>query len=361
MTHLYCRAFCAVIVASAALAAGQARAIPVVIDYDVAATGQSARASFEFLSASRLQISLMEMTPTGASQLTGGSAILTSLGFLLPRVQIVGGSVAIGAGSQTAGFVSDLSGGTDVSNLWGYTPGSLQASLQGQSAELAAQAAAQTQVAAQQEQIALEKAALAKAKRDAAAQLLANNPDAQQRADAADLIKSAEQDEAVAGAARVARDTALAQAAALQLQADDFGARALAAPAWQVVGAMWNPLTAFLASPAGTSFDGLDGGLLGDALARGGESVIVNSILLSLNLSDALLAAEQLAFLAGLPTGSKIGYGFGAQLGGIPGVPPVSVAEPSLTLTSALMLVFMLAVSRRKRLQSPNVRRTEML
>jgi hypothetical protein len=81
--------------AGALLAATQAHALPVVVNYNVAGTGQTARASFEFIDASRLQITLAETTPAGTSSLTGGSAILTSLGFLLPRVHIVGGSVTI--------------------------------------------------------------------------------------------------------------------------------------------------------------------------------------------------------------------------------------------------------------------------
>lgn len=327
----------------AALVTAPALAVPVVVDYDIAGTGQSARASFEFIDGARLQISLSETTPAGASDLTGGSAILTSLGFLLPRVQIVGGSVIVGPGSITAGFPgSELTGGADVSNLWGYTPTSLRASLQANSAQLAGDAAAQLQIAAEQDAIEAAKRARAKAQRDAAAQLLANNPDPQQKADAADLIKAAERDEADAAAARALADQARAQGAAFQAQSDDLAARALTAPAFQLVGALWSPLTAFLASPPGTSFDGLDGGLIGEALARGSERVIVDSVLLSLTLSDALLANEQEAFLSGLRTGSRVGYGFGGFFGGTPTEPPpVSVTEPStasLAIVSLLLL-----------------------
>ena len=67
----------------AVILAAQAHAVPVFVDYDVAATGQSARAGFQFLDASTLQISLSETTPAGASSLTGGSAILTE-----PRVPV---------------------------------------------------------------------------------------------------------------------------------------------------------------------------------------------------------------------------------------------------------------------------------
>ena len=125
MIRMRIRVFVAAAAAAAGvlLAAAQARAVPVFVDYDVAGTGQSARAGFEFLDATTLQISLFETTPAGASDLTGGSAILTSLGFLLPRVQITGGSASLMPGSTTAGF--DLGGGTDISNLWGYTPTTL--------------------------------------------------------------------------------------------------------------------------------------------------------------------------------------------------------------------------------------------
>lgn len=337
--------------AGALLAATQAHAVPVVVNYNVAGTGQTARASFEFVDGSRLQITLAETTPSGTSTLTGGNAILTSLGFLLPRVQIVGGAVTIASGSSSAGFADDpLGGGADVSNLWGYTPTNLSAALQANSAELAAAADAQSAIAAEQNQIEIAKRARAKAQRDAAAQLLANNPDPQMKADAADLIKAAERDEADAAIAHEASEAATAQAAAFQAQADDFAARAATSPALQLVGALWNPLTAFLSSPG--TFDGIDGGLLGDAFARGGERIITNSVLLSLTLSDALLAIEQEQFLASLRTGSFIGYGSGAFLDGRPdGLPPVAVAEPAaISLLIAMLLALSgFSVARRRR------------
>ncbi len=328
--------------ASALVAATQAYAVPVTVNYNVAGTGQTASARFEFVNGSRLQITLAETTPAATSGLDGGNAILTSLVFLLPRVQIVGGSVIVAPGSTRAGFTGELAGGADVSNLWGYTPSTLSAALQTNSADLAAAAAAQSAIAAEQDAIAIAKRARAKAQRDAAAQLLANNPDPQMKADAADLIKAAERDEADAAIAEAARDDASAQAAALQSQADSFAARAISAPTLQLVGALWSPLTAFLDAP-GSAFSGLDGGLLGDVLARGGERIITNSVLLSLTLSDALLAIEQEQFLAGLRTGSFIGYGSGAFLDGRPdGLPPVSVPEPS---TLALMVALLLVLS----------------
>ena len=350
------RGLVAAAAASVLLAAAQARAVPVFIDYDVAGTGQSARAGFEFLDGSTLQISLLETTPAGTSGLTGGSAILTSLGFLLPRVQIMGGSVDLAPGSTTAGF--DLGGGTDVSTLWGYTPTTLPAALQGKSAELGTAAAAQLQIATEQDQVALARRARAKAQRDAAAQLLANNPDAQMRADAADLIRAAELDEQAAAAAEAARDAANAQATSLQSEANALAARALTTPAWQFVGALWSPLTAFLASPPGTSFDGIDGGLIGDALARGDERVIVNSVFLSLTLSDALQLTEQTDFLSTLLTRTMVSYGSGGSIAGTPrGLPPTTeVPEPPMTSLAITALLALGLVRRNKRLQSASRR-----
>ena len=270
----------------------------------------------------------------------------------MPRVQITGGTASLTPGSTTAGF--DLGGGTDVSNLWGYTPTTLPAALQANSAELNTAAAAQLQIAAEQEQIVVARMERAQAQRNAAAQLLGNNPDPQQKADAADLIKAAEADEALAAAARVLRDAANAEAASLQSQADALAARALTTPAWQFVGALWSPLTAFLSSPPGTSFDGIDGGLIGDALARGGERVIVNSVLLSLTLSDALQLTEQTDFLSTLLTRTMVGYGSGGSIAATPrGLPPTTdVPEPPMTSLAIAALLTLGLVRRSKRLQS---------
>ncbi len=352
MIRMRTRVFVAAAAAGVLLAAAQARAVPVFVDYDVAATGQSARAGFEFLDGTTLQISLFETTPAGASGLTGGSAILTSLGFLLPRVQIIGGSAGLMPGSTTAGF--DLGSASDVSNLWGYTPTTLPAALQVNSVELGAAAAARLQIATEQDQIAAARRARAQAERNAAAILLGSNPDAQQRADAADLIKAAELDEQAAAAAEAVRDAANAQAAALQSQADALTARALATPAWQFVGALWSPLTAFLASAPGTSFDGIDGGLIGDAAARGGERVIVNSVFLSLTLSDVLQLSEQTEFLNTGLTRTMVGYGSGGIIGGTPrGLPPTTeVPEPPMTSLALSALLALGLVGRNKRLRS---------
>jgi hypothetical protein len=295
-------------------------------------------------------------TPAGASGLSGGSAILTSLGFLLPRVQIMGGSVGLTPGSMTAGF--DLGGGTDVSNLWGYTPTTLPAALQANSAELGAAATAQLQIATEQAQIAAARQERAQAQRNAAAQLLANNPDAQMRADAADLIKAAELDEQAAAAAEAVRDAANAQATSLQSEANALAARALTTPAWQFVGALWSPLTAFLASPPGTSFDGIDGGLIGDALARGSDRVIVNSVFLSLTLSDALQLTEQTDFLSTLLTRTMVGYGSGGSIAGTPrGLPPTTdVPEPPMTSLAIAALLALGLIGRNKRLRSASRR-----
>jgi hypothetical protein len=99
MIRMRTRVFVAAAAAGVLLAAAQARAVPVFVDYDVAGTGQSARAGFEFLDGRTLQISLSETTASGATGLSGGSAILTSLGFALPRVQITGGSASMRTGS----------------------------------------------------------------------------------------------------------------------------------------------------------------------------------------------------------------------------------------------------------------------
>jgi hypothetical protein len=337
------------LIVSGLLAASIARAAPVTVDYDIGATGQSARATFDFVTASRLQILLSEVTPSAASNLTGGNAILTSLGFALPRVNIAGGSVSVGSGSVSAGFPGhEIAEGADLSSLWGYTSGTLATALQEASAEFLVGAAAQLLRSDQQKDLATMKRALAKAQRDAAAQLLANNPDPQMKADAADLIKAAEQDEAEAATAEAESTAAAAQAAASQAQAAELTARAQAAPPFHLVGVLATPLTPFVASVFG---DGVDGGLLGDALARGGELVVTNSVLLSLNLTDALSAAEQEAFLAGLPTRSAIGYGAGGLLGGQPSVPPppTAVSEPSTAaLAFTTLLAFGFLIGRRR-------------
>ena len=96
-----------------------------------------------------------------------------------------------------------------------------------------------------------------------------------------------------------------------------------------------------------------DGGLLGDVLARGGKRIIANSILLSLDLSDALLAIEQDQFLASLRTGSFIGYGSGAFLDGRPdGLPPVAVSEPAITPLLIAMLMVLIAPFAARRMRT---------
>src|SRR5262249_40518067 len=144
--RLPARAFLAPLIATALVVATQAPAAPIAVDYNIAATGQSVSATFDFITASRLQILLSETTPAAASSLTGGSAILTSLGFALPRVNIAGGSVSVGSGSVTAGFPGhEIAEGADLSNLWGYTSGTLATALQEASAEFLLGAAAQQQ------------------------------------------------------------------------------------------------------------------------------------------------------------------------------------------------------------------------
>ena len=102
MLRLHSRIAFLALAASALVAATQAYAIPVTVNYTIAGTSQTASASFEFVNGSRLRITLAETTPAGTSGLNGGGAILTSLGFLLPRVQIVGGSVTVAPGSTSA-------------------------------------------------------------------------------------------------------------------------------------------------------------------------------------------------------------------------------------------------------------------
>src|SRR4030095_7188414 len=106
--------------------------------------------------------------------------------------------------------------------------------------------------------------------------------------------------------------------------------------------------------PPGTSFDGIDGGLLNDALARGGEQVINNSVLLSLTLSDALLANEREDFLASLFTRSSVGYGSGGSIAGaVRGAqqpPTTSIPAPPMTsLAVAALIALGWAIRKRPR------------
>src|SRR5689334_6517955 len=114
---------------SALVLCASANAVPIVVDYGVVSTGQSASASFEFTDAATLRIQLAETSASNASALTGGNAILTSLGFALPRVRIAGGSVSLAPGSNLFGF--DTS--PNLSALWGFTPTNLGDALQSRS------------------------------------------------------------------------------------------------------------------------------------------------------------------------------------------------------------------------------------
>jgi len=95
----------------------------------LALTGQTASADFFFISATQLQIILIETTP--AASFTGDSAggILTSIGFLLPDSTVINpvdSTVTIYTGSASFGFSGgNLSAGVDVSGEWGATVGKL--------------------------------------------------------------------------------------------------------------------------------------------------------------------------------------------------------------------------------------------
>jgi hypothetical protein len=97
-----------------------------------APTGQTATADFSFTNATHLQIILKETTPAAASALTGGEAILTGIGFLLPNsaVIVLPGTVNIcstalcGGNSSAVGFSAGAFGaGANVSAEWGATTG----------------------------------------------------------------------------------------------------------------------------------------------------------------------------------------------------------------------------------------------
>jgi len=287
-------------VASSLLASRQSAATPVVVHYSIVESGQTATVGFEFLNDSTLQIAVSETTPAGASALTGGNAILTRVGFTLPGVQIAGGSVKIDSGSASVGFTTpELTAGADVSAYWGFTASTLST--------------ARLRDAAAQDAEGDRLRARAKAQRDAAAQLLANNPDPQMRQDAADLIKQAELDEAAAAAAEQAAAAARTDAATLQTQTN----------LWQFLGVLQqpplggglqDPLTPFLTSPPGTELipsDGVQGGLISDVLGRGGNAVIVDSVVFTLELAEALLPANQDLFLRNVLTQSMVEYGDG--------------------------------------------------
>ena len=103
----------------------------VTIDY-LAPTGQTAQADFSFTNATHLQIILRETTLAAASTLTGGDAILTGIGFLLPdsAVIVLPGTVNIcstalcGSNSSSVGFSGGAFGaGANVSAEWGATIG----------------------------------------------------------------------------------------------------------------------------------------------------------------------------------------------------------------------------------------------
>jgi hypothetical protein len=80
--------------------------------------------------------------------------------------------------------------------------------------------------------------------------------------------------------------------------------------------------------------------------------IAYGSVLLSLTLSEALLATEQADFLGALLTRSAIGYGSGGSIAGAPRngpqqPPTTSVPEPPMTsLAIAALLVLGIAARR---------------
>jgi hypothetical protein len=82
--------------------------------------------------------------------------------------------------------------------------------------------------------------------------------------------------------------------------------------------------------------------------------VIVNSVFLSLTLSDALQLSEQTEFLNNELTRTMVGYGSDGIIGGTPrGLPPTTeVPEPGRTSLALAALLVLGLVRRNKRLRS---------
>lgn len=99
----------------------------VTIDYLAASTGQTASADFSVIG-SQLVITLTETTPEAASDLDGGGAILTGVGFHLPGTSVIdSGFVTIAPSSVSVGFdTGSYGGGYNVSGEWGATFGGEQ-------------------------------------------------------------------------------------------------------------------------------------------------------------------------------------------------------------------------------------------
>jgi hypothetical protein len=326
----------AIAIALILLRTSSAARASVQVDYLLPATGQTARAEFSFLDANTLQILLQETTPDSSSMLTGPAATLVSLGFILPSGEIIGGSVAVGPGSASVGFdlvPAQLGPGENVSTEWGYSPHTLPTDFITQAVDLEQQAATlRTEAAADltAEQAERDRA---KAQRDAAAQLLANNPDPQMMADAADLIKAAEQDEADAAALHASAVAKAAEADALAAQATTLRDAAAALPELHFVGVTSDLPNPFAAVPPGANLvgpDGLDGpdaGLLADALAAAGLGVIEDSVTITLLLSSPFDAAQQADLLARALTSSIVQYGAGGVA--LPALSPAVVPAPA--------------------------------
>jgi hypothetical protein len=307
-----------------------------LVDYSGGPTEQVASAEFSFRSCHTLEIVLRELTPppvlgpvlSGPTLLAAGSPVLTRIGFNLPSGHVTGGSAVIGPGGASVGFEnvsSQLGAGDDVSAHWGYSAGTLPEALKLLSEALTQESNARLQEA---EALDLEEALAvfqALSLREAAATILSSNPDPQMKKDAEEMLQKAERLEAEAallGTAQAeaallgtAQAEARAEAQERMAQANEALIRSTIAPVLHFVGVLQPGQTPFLPIPPGSNligpgaFDGIQGGLLGDLVARNGQGVIGNSVVITLTLSDPYDLALQAAFFEDLRRNSLIEYG----------------------------------------------------
>ena len=290
----------------------------IVVNYRAPITNQTASARYSFLDADTLIAVLSETTPVSASPLIGNPTILTALGVRLDGAEIRGGSVRIGSSSRTVRFdqvINQLGSGTDISSEWGFSAGPITTSLRNQSADLRQQADVLSQQAIQLRADAAKNLESAKEQRDAAAQLLSNNPDAQQRADAFDLIRQAEALEFTASQLQSQANSSDSAAGDLLARASTLDAQADALPDYNMVGVLNILENVFLQSPPADNLTGpvglggADGGLLADSDASNGIGVVDDTVIISLDLTAALTDSEQTAFLNNIVTESLVVYG----------------------------------------------------